>query len=114
MSPRMKKSPAEPAAEKNVYTRRELAADLVADLPGLGVQQSRDIVEVVVAKLRQALLDGKDIQFREFGTLERVVRKSRPGRNPRNPTETCVIPARVRVRFKQGAMLKAALNKQTS
>ena len=47
-----------------------------------------------------AMLQGRHLEFRDFGVFEVLTRRSRLGRNPNNPQNTVVIPARRMVKFK--------------
>ena len=50
--------------------------------------------------MAEAMLEGRHIEFRDFGVFEVLTRRSRLGRNPNNPQNTVVIPARRTVKFK--------------
>ncbi|MDD5597283.1 MAG: HU family DNA-binding protein [Victivallaceae bacterium] len=49
---------------------------------------------------------GKTVELRNFGVFEVIVRKSRTGRNPRQPENEVIIPDRCVVKFKAGKELK--------
>ncbi len=70
----------------------------------------RPVVETVLREMlehiRAALVNGQAVEFRNFGVLECITRKSRLGRNPRKPSDTVTIPARRSVVFRPGKELK--------
>ena len=59
----------------------------------------------------EALLQGRNVELRNFGVFEVQVRKARVGRNPNKPEKDVVIPRRAVVKFKAGKELKAGLKK---
>ena len=110
MSPRPRKANAANDETDGVFTRQGLADKIAEAHPFLTQVQSYDIVQTAVEAMSAALASGKNISFRNFGVLQLVTRKPRPGRNPRNPSQVVSIPARTAVRFKTSPQLKAALN----
>lgn len=69
----------------------------------------RDAVQRTLEIIQQALLQGRDVELRNFGVFEVQVRESRIGRNPNKPETDVVIPRRAVVKFKAGKELKKAL-----
>ena len=111
MSPRSKKTDIPKAASAPVaYTRKCLAEEIATEFKKINVSMAYEVVQITIEKIKGALLAGRDVQFREFGVLERVVRKPRPGRNPRKPTDVLTIPERATIRFKPSRHFKAELN----
>lgn len=96
-----KKAGRKPRAKEYTLTRRELAANIHK---ALGQKCSAslvlDIVQQSIDCMSEALLAGRHIEFRDFGVFEVLTRRSRLGRNPNNPQNTVVIPARRTVKFK--------------
>ena len=83
---------------ENVYRRTQMSrADIGAAL---------DIILEVMAK---AILDGRNIELRNFGVFEQQIRKSRVGRNPNRPSDVVVIPERRAVKFRAGKNLFDAM-----
>jgi nucleoid DNA-binding protein len=83
-----------------VYRRTQMSrADIGATL---------DIILEVMAK---AILDGRNIELRNFGVFEQQIRKSRVGRNPNRPSDVVVIPERRAVKFRAGKNLFDAMQK---
>tara|TARA_B100001964_G_C13784473_1_gene401775 strand:+ start:225 stop:542 length:318 start_codon:yes stop_codon:yes gene_type:complete len=69
----------------------------------------RQIVQQTLDIIRDALIDGRNIELRKFGVFEIQVRKARVGRNPNRPETDVIIPRRAVVKFKAGKELKAGL-----
>ena len=98
-----KKPGRKPRAKDTTLTRRELAVNIHKKL-GKGSKCSAalvlDIVQLTIDCLADAMLEGRHIEFRDFGVFEVLTRRSRLGRNPNDPLNTVVIPARRTVKFK--------------
>ena len=56
--------------------------------------------------MAEAMLEGRHIEFRDFGVFEVVRRKARLGRNPRKPDELYPIPARKIVKQSRWLLLR--------
>lgn len=69
----------------------------------------RDAVHRTLDIIQEALLQGRDVELRNFGVFEVQVRESRIGRNPNKPETDVVIPRRAVVKFKAGKEFKKAL-----
>lgn len=69
----------------------------------------RDAVQRTLEIIQQSLLEGRDVELRNFGVFEVQVRESRIGRNPNRPETDVVIPRRAVVKFKAGKEFKKAL-----
>ena len=61
--------------------------------------------------IAQELVEGRDIELRNFGVFEIKIRKSRKGRNPRDTRNEVIIPERAVVKFRAGTELKEAVEK---
>ena len=72
-----------------------------------------DAVNAVLDSIADALVAGKHCEFRDFGVFTTTLHKSRIGRNPKNPTQTYVVPGRRAVRFKPGKRFRDGLRKST-
>lgn len=107
-----KKAGRKPRAANATLTRRELALNIHKKLPA-GKKCSAalilDIVQLTIECMADAMLQGRHIEFRDFGVFEVLTRKSRLGRNPNNPQNTVVIPARRTVKFKLSRKLMERL-----
>ena len=64
------------------------------------------IVQATFDHLADELAKGHTIELRNFGVFECKVRKSRKGRNPKQPQNEVIIPERVVVKFRAGRELK--------
>jgi nucleoid DNA-binding protein len=54
----------------------------------------------------EALEQGENVEFRNFGVFEVRERKQRIGRNPNKPENVVTIPARKVVKFKPGKIMR--------
>ncbi len=110
-----KKAGRKPRAAEETLTRRALAGNIYKELRKqprsrkVSAQTVLDIVQASIDALQAAILDGKHIEFRDFGVFEVVTRKSRLGRNPNDPQHTVIIPPRRTVKFKPSRKLLQAL-----
>ena len=69
----------------------------------------RDAVQRTLEIIQDALLQGRDVELRNFGVFEVQIRESRIGRNPNKPEAEVIIPQRAVVKFKSGKILKQQL-----
>lgn len=69
----------------------------------------RDIVQMTLDTIAQALVEGRNVELRNFGVFEIQKRKARIGRNPNKPDKDVVIPERAVIKFKAGKELKTEL-----
>ena len=97
-------------------SKRELALMLsddpaIAEAFGRNIRQNdaSKIVSFIIDKIRERLLAGGSVEFRDFGVLTVVTRKASIGRNPKNPAKDIVIPERKLIRFKTGRLFKKEL-----
>ncbi len=96
-----KKAGRKPRAKESTLTRRELAVNIHRKLgKRCSASLVLDIVQLSIDCMAEAMLEGRHIEFRDFGVFEVLTRRSRLGRNPNNPQNTVVIPARRTVKFK--------------
>src|SRR4051812_13407357 len=91
-------------------TKYEIAKLLAEEL-GLNKVQALEAVQKVFDCVASSLSTGDRVEIRNFGTFIPRVHRSRPGLNPRRPTQRIIIPARVAIKFKPGKELKANLTK---
>jgi nucleoid DNA-binding protein len=91
-------------------TKADLAKILTDDLNCKNTQ-AKQAVDVLFETLADAIVDGERIEIRGFGSWEVKETNARPrARNPRTGAEVFV-PARRKVRFKPGKILRDALSK---
>lgn len=72
-------------------------------------KEVRETVQQTLDTIADALIEGRNVELRNFGVFEVQVRKSRIGRNPNKPETDVVIPERAVVKFKAGKELKTKL-----
>jgi nucleoid DNA-binding protein len=91
-------------------TKRELAIRITEKVAVSGLEISQqavaEIVQTFIDEVADALAHGNNVVMRKFGAFEIREMKAKLGRNPKNPTATVKIPARVGVKFKPGKELK--------
>ncbi len=86
-------------------TKRDLVVR-ISNETGLTQHQTFDVVQKTLDCIVEALEEGRNVEFRNFGVFEVMVRKSRIGRNPGRPEQTVTIPERKVVKFKPGKIMK--------
>jgi nucleoid DNA-binding protein len=94
-------------------TKRDLIVR-VAKETGLTQQDVQTVLQKILDYIIERLVQGENIEFRNFGVFEVQVRKPRIGRNPNKPTHVVTIPARKVVKFKMGRIMKARVMKNVS
>lgn len=91
-------------------TKHELV-DKLATKNGLTLQVAKEAVQFILDETQKALIEGRKVEFRDFGVFKPARRAERKGRNPANiAAGPFIIPARNVVKFKVGAKLDSALN----
>ena len=85
-------------------TKKDLA-DRIAENTDITEHQARRLVQVVLDCITEALVEGKTLEFRDFGVFKTKIRKARLGRNPKAGT-VVQVPERRVVVFKPGKELK--------
>ncbi len=90
------------------FTKRDIVLKIYenTELPQRDV---REVVQQTLDAIADALIEGHNVELRNFGVFEVQVRKSRIGRNPNKPEKDVVIPKRAVIKFKAGKELKARL-----
>ncbi len=94
------------------YTKRELVLKIARDTD-LTQEQVHTVIQKALDNMADTLIEGRAIEFRDFGVFEPVVRKSRIGRNPKKPETPVVIPDRKSIKFRVGRKLKSRLETKT-
>ncbi len=92
----------------NNLTKRDIVLDIY-EKTKFPQKEVRETVQLTLDAIAQALLEGRNVELRNFGVFEVQVRKSRIGRNPNKPETDVVIPERAVIKFKAGKELKAKL-----
>lgn len=86
-------------------TKRNLAIRIATEA-GLTPKEVLVVIQKFLDHMAAGLVDGERFEFRNFGVFETATRKSRIGRNPRQPSNSVVIPERRVVKFKPGKHLR--------
>ena len=86
-------------------TKRDLVIRISNDT-GLIQQDVMAVVQKTLDYITEALIDGKNVELRNFGVFEVKLRKPRVGRNPNDPAKDVQIPARAVVKFKAGKEMR--------
>jgi nucleoid DNA-binding protein len=79
------------------------------DYPEVPQKAVRDVVQLTLDAIVDALAEGRNVELRNFGVFEVQVRKSRVGRNPNKPDKDVIIPERAVIKFKAGKELRGLL-----
>lgn len=86
-------------------TKRELVVR-IAEETGLIQTDVSAVLQKSLDYIVDALVEGRTVEFRNFGVFEVCVRKARVGRNPNKPENEVAIPERRVVKFKPGKVMK--------
>ena len=87
-------------------TKRDLVIRISKET-GIVQEDVYAIIQKTLDYITEALIQGKHVEFRDFGVFEVHVRKPRIGRNPNKPAHVVQIPERRVVKFKPGKKMKA-------
>lgn len=88
--------------------RKRDLIDAVAEKVGVKKTEAYAIVEGFFDSVLETLKAGNDMEFRNFGVFRIKEMKARKGRNPKTG-ESVDIPARKKVVFKAGKVMKELL-----
>ena len=92
----------------NTITRAHLTETVYTEV-GLSRNESADLVELVLARMSDALAAGEFVKISGFGTFSVRQKGRRIGRNPKTGVEVPILPRRVLV-FRPSQVLKAQVN----
>ncbi len=89
-------------------TKRDLIVEITNQLADTEITQTAvtNVIDQLVEVVTDHLCRGEKVIIRNFGAFQASEIKSKIGRNPRNPEQDIVIPARAVVKFKAGKSLK--------
>ncbi len=87
------------------FTKKEIIQEL-SDRLGLTQTISSKMFHLVIEIITRELANTNNVVVRDFGTFETKVAKGRPGRNPKDPAKTILIPDRAVVKFQVGKALR--------
>jgi len=86
-------------------TKRDLVIRISNDT-GLIQQDVMAVVQKTLDYITEALVNGQNVELRNFGVFEVKLRQPRIGRNPNDPAKDVQIPARAVVKFKPGKEMR--------
>lgn len=89
-------------------TKRDLVVRISKET-GIVQDDIHTVIQKTLDYITEALVDGRHVEFRDFGVFEVCVRRERIGRNPNKPENIVTIPERKVVKFKPGKKMKAAV-----
>ncbi|MBX7157318.1 MAG: integration host factor subunit beta [Verrucomicrobiae bacterium] len=91
-------------------TKRDLVIR-ISNETGLIQKEVLNVIQKSLDYIVEALAEGRNVELRNFGVFEVVLRKGRIGRNPKQPESDVMIPPRAVVKFKGGKEMKAKVLK---
>ena len=86
-------------------TKRDLIMR-ISDETGLIQEDVKAVLQKSLDYIVDALEKNESVEFRNFGVFEVREQKESVGRNPNQPENDVIIPARRVVRFKPGKIMK--------
>lgn len=92
----------------NNLTKRDIIVEIYEKM-GFPQKEVRETVQLTLDIIARALIEGRNVELRNFGVFEVQTRKARVGRNPNKPEKDVIIPERKVIKFKSGKELKASL-----
>jgi integration host factor subunit alpha len=92
----------------NTLTRAQLTEAIYVTV-GLSRNESADLLESMLTRVSDALMEGKSVKISGFGTFSVRQKGRRIGRNPKTGVEVPIMPRRVLV-FRPSQMLRDAVN----
>ncbi|HUZ91377.1 MAG TPA: integration host factor subunit alpha [Methylocella sp.] len=97
------------AGNRKTATRADLLNAVYASCPMLSRAEAKDIFEMALEEISDALVRGEPVKLRSFGLFLVRSKRERIGRNPRTGVEVPIKPRRV-LTFKPSPVLCAAIN----
>jgi integration host factor subunit alpha len=94
---------------KKTTTRADLLNAVYESCKGLSRAQARDIFEMSLQEISDALVRGETVKLRSFGLFSVRAKRERIGRNPRTGIEVPIKPRRV-LTFRPSPVLVASIN----
>lgn len=94
---------------KKTTTRADLLNAVYKSCKGLSRAQAREIFEVALEEISDALVRGDMVKLRSFGLFSVRSKRERIGRNPRTGIEVPIKPRRV-LTFRPSPVLVASIN----
>tara|TARA_B100000212_G_scaffold341156_3_gene323551 strand:+ start:557 stop:868 length:312 start_codon:yes stop_codon:yes gene_type:complete len=93
----------------NNLTKRDIVLKIFEKSKDIPQSKIQEAVQMTLDIVQDALVEGRNVELRNFGVFEIQKRKARVGRNPNRPETDVVIPTRAVVKFKAGKILKARI-----
>lgn len=93
----------------NNLTKRDIVLKIFENSKDIPQSKIQETVQMTLDIVLDALVEGRNVELRNFGVFEIQKRKARVGRNPNRPETDVVIPTRAVVKFKAGKVLKARI-----
>ena len=90
-------------------SRQDLIKELRQKNPKLNKTDFENIIDSFCTGLEKALLEGKNIELRGFGTFTTKLRNARIGRNPKTG-DPVAIPQKKMPFFKMGKSMRERIN----
>ena len=90
-------------------TKKDIVSKIY-DKTSFSQKEIRETVQLTLEAIQEALIEGKNVELRNFGVFEVQVRQARVGRNPNQPEKDVIIPKRAVIKFKSGKELRTGLN----
>ncbi len=90
-------------------TKRDIVLEICDHLPLVPQKDIRDVVQLTLDTIAAGIVEGRNVELRNFGVFQIQVRKERVGRNPNIPEKDVMIPRRATIKFKAGKELKLQL-----
>ncbi len=94
---------------RRTATRADLLEAVHTTCPALSRPQAREIFEMALDEVAEALVRGDSVKLRSFGLFAVRAKRERVGRNPRTGVEVPIKPRRV-LTFKPSPVLLALVN----
>lgn len=94
---------------RKTTTRADLLEAVYSSSPVLSRAQAREIFEIALEEISDALVRGESVKLRSFGLFAVRCKRERIGRNPRTGVEVPITPRRV-LTFKPSPVLTASIN----
>jgi integration host factor subunit alpha len=98
---------------RKTTTRADLLNAVYASCPSLSRAKAKQIFEMALEEIANALVSGEPVKLRSFGLFLVRTKRERIGRNPRTGVEVPITPRRV-LTFKPSPVLSAAVNSEST
>ena len=99
----------QPPSFRRTATRADLLDGVYATCPSMSRAQAREIFEMALEEVSDALTRGESVKLRSFGLFTVRKKRERIGRNPRTGVEVPIKPRRV-LTFKPSPVLLDQVN----